>query len=122
MINKIFQELEKVSGLKAIAFLNRNMKNLVDNLEEENNHGVFECLERNYTLLLSHDSSFRDPVSEIVDTKNGVVTFPGIDFPEVTGKNVVSSSPSLKVHDALLKSLNLSLATDEATLLVGFNL
>ena len=121
-LNQIFQELENVKGLKPIAFINKSVKNIVNDLEEVNNHGVFDSLKREYTLLLAHDSSFREPVSKIVNSENGTVTFPGIDFPEVNAKDVVSSSPSLKVHGALIKELDILLDKKEATLLIGFNL
>tara|TARA_Y100000310_G_scaffold293151_1_gene322538 strand:- start:2543 stop:2917 length:375 start_codon:yes stop_codon:yes gene_type:complete len=121
-LNQIFQELGRVKGLKSIAFLDSNMKEIVNKLEEENNQGVLESVKMDYTLLLSHNSSFREPVSEIVSSKDRIIMFPAVDFPEVNAREVVSSSPSLKVHDALLKELNISLDAEEATLLIGFNL
>jgi|TARA_B100001971_G_scaffold176273_1_gene170239 hypothetical protein len=121
-LNQIFQELGGIKGLKSIAFLDSNMKEIVNKLEEENNQGVLESVKKDYTLLLSHDSCFRKPVSEVVSYKDGTVMLPPVDFPEVNAREVVSSSPSLKVHDALLKELNISLDAEEATLLIGFNL
>lgn len=91
-------------------------------LEEENNFGVKECVMRDFTIALTHDSTFREPAGEIViDTETGLV-LPAVPFPEVSGKDVVSSSPSEIVHKAIVTELELSLNPEEATLLIGFNL
>jgi hypothetical protein len=121
-VNEIMDSLNKVKGLRALAILDEDKKDLVKALEEERNKGVFECLERDWTILVAHDSNFREPVKEIVDGDGEDLSFPGIGFPEVDGKNVVSSSPSKSVHNALMEALHVSIDSEEATLLIGFDL
>jgi len=119
---KIKEDLNKIQGLTVLKVLDDGFKERIMNVEEANNHGVFESLKRRHTLLLSHDSSFRDPTDAIVKTEGNNITFPGISFPEITADNVVSSSPGFKMHQELIDSLKLSLKPEEATLLVGFDL
>ena len=77
-----------------------------------------DALKRPYTIVLTHDSSFRQPAGPIVVDN----AFPPVPFPEVKAKSVVSSSPSKKVHKYLIDKFNLSLNKEEATLLIGFEL
>jgi len=121
-VENIIKDLESVNGLGNVKLLNTKNKQLISKLEESNNIGVLECLNREFTLALTHDSSFRGPVSEIVLENGGQMILPAVAFPEVNGKDVVSSSPSTRVHDALIDELGLNLDEEEATLLVGFNL
>ncbi len=121
-IRNIKEDLKKIQGLKVLEVLNDGFKDRIMNLEEANNHGVFESLKKRHTLLLSHDSSFRDPTQEIVKHEKGKISFPGISFPEINADNVISSSPGFKMHKELIDSLKLSLKPEEATLLVGFDL
>tara|TARA_Y100000310_G_C19956623_1_gene479333 strand:+ start:40 stop:426 length:387 start_codon:yes stop_codon:yes gene_type:complete len=119
---EIVEKMREVRGLKPIAFLSENHKKIVKNIEESNNDGVLKSLKREHTLLLAHDSSFREPLGDIVKFEEGNLRFPGIAFPEVDADNVVSSSPSLKVHNTLIDELEFCLNSDDATLLVGFDL
>ncbi|MBT3262431.1 hypothetical protein HN992_03315 [Candidatus Woesearchaeota archaeon] len=121
-ILNIREDLNKIQGLKVLKVLDDGFKERIMKLEEANNHGVFESLTRRHTLLLSHDSSFRDPTQEIVKSDDKGISFPGISFPEINADNVISSSPGFKMHKELIDSLNLSLKPNEATLLVGFDL
>ena len=115
-------DLNKVNGLGNFKVLREEDKDKIRELEGSNNLGVKECLERKFTLLLTHDSSFREPVNKIVENADGQTIFPAVGFPEVRAKDVVSSSPSEKVHKALVERFNLKLREEEATLLIGFNL
>jgi len=117
----IIDKLNNLPGLKVLSILNKEHKELIKKIEERNNLGVLESINRDFTLLLAHDSNFRKPVSDIVLKKDKGVVFPPIPFPEVGAKDVVSSSPSKRVHDILRNKLKLNI-TKEATLLVGFNL
>ena len=121
MRRNLGNSLKNTKGLNFLTFLDERHKKLIRSSEEENNLGVFEAIKRNYTALLSHDSSFRNPSGEIVVKKGDSVIFPPVSFPEIKARNVVSSSPSLKVHRELLNRLNLSLKPEEATLIVGFD-
>jgi len=121
-IEQIRETINKTNGLKFIALLEEETKEIIKELEEERNQGVFECLKRSHTILLTHDSSFRDPVCEIVKGENENLIFPGIPFPEVNAKNVVSSSPSERVHKALIEMLHLHIHQEDATLIIGFDL
>jgi hypothetical protein len=121
MVREVLNILKETKGLDNIILLNEESKDVVRNLEEESNQGVHTCLDRKFTVLLTHDSNFRDPVREIVINENGKTLFPPIPFPEVKARNVVSSSPTKEVHDFLTKEFDLEL-TDDATLLIGFDL
>lgn len=123
-LNKIINKLNKIQGLTVIDILQENHRELIKSIEEKNNLGVLEAIKRQHTLLVLHDSSFRDPVGRIVINKNNQILFPVVPFPELNSSaiNIVSSSPSEKVHKELIKDLNLNLGKDNATLLIGFDL
>ncbi len=121
-IAKIRDKLNKIKGLRVLFTLEEEQKDIIRDLEEERNKGVFECLDREYTMLLAHDSSFRKPDKKIVKGKGKDIIFPGVPFHEVNAKNVVSSSPSGRVHRALMEMLHVHLDEEDATLLVGFDL
>ena len=120
MINDILKDLKKVKGLSNINLLNNKLKKCILDMEKKSNIGVLESLKRKYTIVLTHDSNFRKPEEKIVKRENGRIIFPAVSFSEVKTKNAVSSSPSKKVHDFLVKRFNLKLK-DEATLLIGFD-
>lgn len=121
-IDNIIQKLGQINGLGNVRLLTNSHKQLILSLEEKNNHGVLECINREFTLLLTHDSFFREPAGDIVLQNDDKIILPPVAFPEVYGKNVVSSSPSAKVHDAMVEELGLNLREEEATLLIGFDL
>ena len=115
-------DLKNVKGLYKPIIINDMLKKEIRLMEKRNNLGVMECLNRSFCLFVLHDSDFREPISKIVVNDNGRVIFPAVGFPEVQGMNVVSSSPSLKVHKFLSKKLGLNLKEEEASLLLGFDL
>ena len=121
MVESIISKLKSVKGLDNVNLLEKEDIDIIRNLEEERNRGVFDCLEREFVIVLTHDSSFRGPKENIVKEENGILYFPGVNFPEIKGKEVISSCPCKDVHDFLVKKFNLQLE-DEATLLIGFNL
>ncbi len=120
-IKSIITDLKKVMGLGNINLLNKKDLDYIRNNEEKNNIGVFECLKREYVLIAAHDSSFRNPEGDIVKKEKEEVIFPAVRFSEVKAKNVVSSSPSIKIHNYLIERFKLRL-DDEATLIIGFDL
>jgi len=119
-IKAIIESL-KSAGLSNIYLLKEEDKDIILNMEEDENLGVKECIERKFTLVLTHDSGFRKPQGKIVKENNGNMIFPAVPFSEVNAKRVVSSSPGRDVHQFLVKRFNLKLK-DDATLLIGFDL
>ena len=121
-LKDILKELNKIDGLDNINLLNEEDKDIIINLEEENNIGVIECIERNYVVVVTHNSEFREPEKDIVINHDKKTILPALDFPEVKAKNVVSGSPGINVHNYLRKRFNLNINNEHATLLIGFNL
>ncbi len=118
-IKKIMESLKQVNGLDNVIILSEKDKETIKKLEENNNLGVLEAIKRKFVVACSHNSTFRPPLTKIVEEKNGKIVFPPVPFPEVKAKDVVSGSPSLKVHNFLSKRINLK--KDDATLIIGFN-
>jgi|SRR3989344_1661123 len=122
VIIRVVRELENIEGLDNIHVLDEKQKERIEFLEEKNNIGVFECLKRQVTLVVTHDSSFREPIKSIVIKGLNKIIFPPVEFPEVNRYDVVSSSPCKIVHEYLIKQFNLDLTAEDATLLIGFNI
>ncbi|MBI4441012.1 hypothetical protein HY639_02490 [Candidatus Woesearchaeota archaeon] len=122
LLERTITELRAVPGLGHVHILSDAEKQLIAQLEEAANLGVHACLARPVTLVVTHDSRFREPVAPIVHKKGDVHVFPPVPFPEVKHPRVVSSSPSKLVHDFLVQKLNLIVTDDDATLLLGFEL
>lgn len=120
-VRDVISSLSDVSGLSNVHLLKEEDKDIIRNLEDEENEGVISCLDKKFTLVLTHNSTFREPEGEIVKQENGKTTFPPVPFSEVNAKNVVSSSPNEDSHKFLVKNFDLNL-NDEATLLIGFDL
>ncbi len=118
---KIIKNLAKIKGLSNVKLLTEDDKKQIIKLEDKNNIGVIECANRKHTLILTHDNKFREPASEVVINKEGRIIFPSVPFPEVKAKKVISSSPSEKVHNFLVKKHNLKIKNNDATLLIGFD-
>jgi len=121
-IEKIIESLERINGLANVRLLLPEHKKILLEMEDQNNIGVRECLLRDFTIALTHDSMFREPAGDIVLNTDSGVVLPAVPFPEVEGKDVVSSSPSTNVHKVIVEKLGLDLKDEEATLLIGFNL
>jgi hypothetical protein len=86
--------------------------------EELRNHGVHETLRRAHVICFLHDSSFRSATGPITaKTASGEVYFPGVPFPEVHGKDVISASPGTSMHLYLRKFFPYATDTD-ATVIV----
>ena len=121
-LSAIYDELKKVNGLSNVNVLSEDDIQSILDLEDENNLAVFECINRDICLCVTHDSNFRDPLMPLsIFDKNEEVMIPQ-PFPEILERDVVSSSPNEKVHEYLKMKFNLDLQNEEATLLVGFNL
>ncbi|MBI2663452.1 hypothetical protein HYX15_02875 [Candidatus Woesearchaeota archaeon] len=121
-VKKVLDDLRKINGLNNISLLNEEDKDIIRNLEEENNIGVIECIERKYVIVLTHNSEFREPEKDIVVQNGNGIIFPALEFPEIKANNVVSSSPGINVHNYLRKKFSMDIDDEHATLLVGFNL
>ena len=111
--------LEKTPGLSHIRVLTNEEKRMVAALEGKENHGVHACLQYPLTLAVAHDGQFREPPMPIVAIQGDKAVFPPIPFPELG--NAISSSPSKKVHDFLVKHFALPITDDHATLIIGCN-
>jgi hypothetical protein len=121
-LKDILESLRKTEGLNNINLLNQEDRDIIINLEEESNLGVSECIERNHVVVVTHNSSFREPERDIVVNKEEKTIFPALDFPEVKANDVVSSSPGISVHNYLRKRFGMNINGHHATLLIGFNL
>jgi hypothetical protein len=113
--------LKNMKGVTAVIEIDSLVRTWIRDHEESRNHGVHEVLRRKHILAFLHNSEFRTPVSPIVMTNaSGEVYFPGVAFPEITGTNVISGSPSLAIHTELVKIFP---DTDDldATILIGWD-
>ncbi len=121
-MKKIIDYLKSLNGLNDCAFINDYHKSELFRIilrEEYANLGVFAALLRTHTLVVTHDSTFRQPCIPIVSKVGRNIVFPAVPFPELDMCNVVSSSPGFEAHE-FLKSI-IKVKSDEATLLIGFN-
>tara|TARA_Y100000310_G_scaffold179357_1_gene179328 strand:+ start:5105 stop:5440 length:336 start_codon:yes stop_codon:yes gene_type:complete len=107
-------KLTKIKGLANFHFLEDDDIDVIRNLEETENTGVQDVLNKRHVLALTHNSEFRAPPAPIVVDGE----FPAVKFPEIEG--AISASPGKEVHKFLVKRFKLVL-TDEATLLVGWD-
>ena len=112
--------LKKVKGVVDVKSIEGTQKNVLANLESENNIGVLECFQRKNVLVIVHDETFREPLGELSVKKDGKVVFPGLPFPEIKGKNVISASPCKDGHDFLRREFGWENST-HATILIGFD-
>ena len=113
---KTEETLKNILGIGNVILLNKEQKKRILELEDGNNVGVMKCVKREFCFFCTHDSSFREPDCEIVRKNNEKIIFPPVGFHEIPG--AISSSPSKKVHDWVVKELGLKLK-DEASLLIG---
>lgn len=120
-INLIIDALRKVQGLYNFAVLSDEDKKTILEIEDGRNVGVLTCLGKKYVIVLTHDSKFRPPFSNLtVQTSEGIV-FPALPFPEINANKPISASPSKKVHDYLVSRYGMNITDEHATLLVGFD-
>ncbi len=119
-IKHIIRRISELPGITRWYVLSADDKKYVNEKEDENNLGVREAVKRKYCVCAVHDSNWREPTQNIVRQEKGEIVFPPVVFPEVPAHNVVSSSPGIEIHDYLAKKIRVE--TDEATLLIGFDL
>lgn len=122
MIEKISTTLQGIQGIRVHGPIQPEIKEHIKKHEEQRNQGVHESLKRQHVILITHDTTFRYPQEkQIVHTKNDYY-FPGLPFPEVQAKNVISGSPSKAIHKFLIQKYNIHTTNEDATLLIGFDL
>ena len=114
-------KLQTIPELSNINLLRAYDKKFIKQNEDPNNIGVLKSIERQFTLVVTHDSNFRGPDNKITIERNGSIIFPPVPFPELKGKNVISASPSSKIHNYLVERFKMHLKNEEATLLIGFD-
>lgn len=119
-IKHIIHAMMQLQGITRYYLLNKEEMQAISEMEDRQNWGVLDAVKHKYCVCLVHDSSWRIPTQSIVKKVNGEIIFPPVAFPEVPAKNVVSSSPGMKVHEFLCKRVPVS--GDEATLLIGFDM
>ncbi len=121
-ITRVLEALKNVNGLTRVYLLEKNYKDLIVRLEDEENLGVKECLDKDVTLVVVHDSKFRKPVSSLVIVQRDKIKLPSLLFDEIYHFGAISSSPSKKVHHLIEQILKTTFNEEEATLLIGFDL
>ena len=121
-IYKVLEHLCSLPGLSNVVLLGEKDKQHIRSLELPNNEGVFSCLSRTYCLAMTHDESFRPALGSLVTISGGVPILPPLPFPELNAKDAISSSPNRVVHKFLVSHFSMKVTSNEATLLVGFNL
>ena len=108
-VKKVLDDLRKINGLNNISLLNEEDKDIIRNLEEENNIGVIECIERKYVIVLTHNSEFREPEKDIVVQNGNGIIFPALEFPEIKANNVVTfpiTSPTIFLRISRLNTVS----------------
>lgn len=116
---KMFQIVTHIKGITGAVFLTEADRDVLWAAEEERNIGVFETLMRKHVLVATHDEKLRPPAAAIVVQRGDRIVFPGVAFPEIPQKDVVSCSPGLKAHQYLATRIDVK--GDDATLLIGWN-
>lgn len=108
-----------IKGITGAELLTEADKDVLWMTEEERNLGVFETLQRKHVVVATHDDKLRPPAADIVVQRAGRIVFPGVPFPEVPKRDVVSCSPGLKAHEYL--ATRITVQGSDATLLIGWN-
>lgn len=121
IINKVKKELLSINWIKEVKLLTNDDKKYIFENEEDRNHWVYECIKRQITFVMTHDSNFRNALEPIVLKLWNKVIFPPVSFTEISEKNTISSSPWLKVHNYLTTKLN-NVWEMDATLLLWFDI
>lgn len=119
MQKKMLHLIINIKGITGAKYLTEEDKDNVWKLEEDRNIGVYEALMRKHVLVATHDSLLRPPAADIVVQRAGKIMFPGVAFPEIPQKDVVSCSPGLSAHQYLASKI--AVKGDDATLLIGWN-
>jgi hypothetical protein len=113
--------LSNIAGITSVIELEPRVRTALGKHEEIRNHGVHEVLRRKHVLCFLHNATFRMPSGPITaTTASGEVYFPGVPFPEVQGKDVISASPGPEAH-RFLSQFFPYIETNDATVLVGWN-
>lgn len=119
MQKKMLLLIRNIKGITGAEYLTEADRDVLWMAEEERNLGVFETLMRKHVVVATHDAALRPPAADIVVQRAERIVFPGVPFPEIPQKDVVSCSPGLKAHQYL--ETRITVAGDDATLLLGWN-
>lgn len=119
MQKKMLQILMHTKGITGAMYLTEADKDVLWMAEEERNIGLFQTLMRKHVIVATHDSHLRPPADDIVVQRANRIIFPGVPFPEIPQKDVVSCSPGIKAHQFL--ATRIPVKGDDATLLIGWN-
>jgi len=114
------KSINSIKGLKFQVTLPDTHRDKILSLEQPNNFAIKACLKKDKVLILTHDATFRKPLAPLILAQGDNFIFPPQKFPELS-TTAIMASPSKKVHDFLVKELNLNLKEDEATLIVGID-
>ena len=120
-IKEVLETLTNIRWIKEAYLIDNVDKKFIFETEEDRNHWVYECLNRQVTIMMTHDSDFRQADAPIVLKLWKKVIFPAVSFHEIQEKNTVSSSPWLEVHNYLIKRFK-NVWEYDATLLIGFDI
>ena len=121
IIKKVYKTLTDIIWIKEAYLLDNADKKFIFENEEDRNHWVYECIKRQITFVVTHDSEFRQADAPIVLKLWNKVIFPAVSFHEIQEKNTVSSSPWLEVHNYLIQRFK-NVWEYDATLLIGFDI
>ena len=75
-VNKNIKILEGLKGIANVHLLADSDKKDISDLEDKHNLGVFEAVNRDVTIVCTHNSSFRQPPSSITVKINDKTIFP----------------------------------------------
>jgi hypothetical protein len=120
-IKRVRRELVTIPGIKEAEVLSDEDRRFIFENEEDRNHGVYECVRRKIVFAATHDARLRAADAPIVLRLGSKTVFPPVSFHELREKNVVSSSPGVRVHEYLVKKFQ-QVDEYDATLLIGFDL
>lgn len=121
-IDSAIERLKNTPWVVDVIELSRDSREYIQIHEESINHGMQEALHRRNSICLIHNSEWRDPLELLVSKDHsGQMIFPGISFPEIIGKWVISASPSKKIHEYLLQFFPYA-SHDDATIIVGWDI
>lgn len=121
-IDEAIKTLKDVPWIVDVLELSPQSEEYVLLHEEKRNIWVHDVLTRSHKIVLIHNADFRDPLGELTKKDwEWKLVFPWLPFPEIVGKNVISASPSSKIHKHFLQFFPYA-SHDDATIVVGWDI